>query len=594
MAVNILGRAYIEVHADTKPFGKELKQSVAAISNAVEKEADASGRNMGRKITNGIQQQLTKAAPSLAQTASQGLQRGMAQATRQGGGFFSRLFSGGRSSLLRTAHKIGGQTGVSFVRGIGSVAGQALSGLGGLFSSIGASIGNVGNKSPLAPVIALGIPALIGAVISLASVLGPLLNVVGLIPGALGLVAAATLPVVIGFQGFSEAVGAIMSKDPEKIAEALKSLSPSARKVAIEFTKMVPFLKEIKKSAQENIFKSLVGVLPQVQRGLGLIVKIGFNKVTSSFGNFMRTLLLLAQNPQIQIFFKTMFKLAAFTFDTLTKPIESLLAAFAAIGTASAPFLERLIGGLGAGITHFADFLQESILSGDFDVFLQKFLTALDAAKEFGKSALNLIDALLGGPEEQQAARDFFDELLLDINALADFFRSDVGRSALRGLIVLAGAFVVALTGVVIVIGVIAAGIDRLAKALAAVINFLIRIDLLQRGTQSSVRRINVNRNPGGSPTGHAQGGIFETEHLARIAEGGRREVVIPLTDRSRAMALADRSGLTSMVSRNDVSVNVYIGDEQIQARVDKRVAAGIKGLTSAMKYGPRPIGIGG
>jgi ApbE superfamily uncharacterized protein (UPF0280 family) len=82
---------------------------------------------------------------------------------------------------------------------------------------------------------------------------------------------------------------------------------------------------------------------------------------------------------------------------------------------------------------------------------------------------------------------------------------------------------------------------------------------------------------------------------LARIAEGGKREVVIPLTDRSRAMALADRSGLTSMINNNnDVAVNVYIGDEQIQARVDRRVAAGIKGLTSAMKYGPRPIGIGG
>lgn len=592
MAVNVLGRAYIEVHADTKPFGRELQESVTAITALAEKEAQTSGQGIGRKISEGAGEGASKAAPSTARTISRALERELAKTSKRTGGFFSRLLTSGRGGILRTARKLGGETGENFAKGLGSIGGEAIKGIGGLISSIGASIGNVGNQSPLAPIVALGIPALIGAVISLINVLGPLLHGIALLPGALGLVAASIIPVVVGFQGFGDAIGAIMKGDPKQIAAALKALSPSAAKVAKDFGKIIPVFRDIKKATQEALFKNLVTILPRVSSALAPILKLGFVQVSTSFGNFFKNILLLAENKQVQAFFASMFKLASFTFDTLGGPLKLLIEALAGVGEASMPWLKELINGLAALFVDFSSFLQGAISDGSLQDFLNGFIDALNSLKKLFLSGVNLIDALLGGPEEQAAAQDFFDQVVQAINALADFFRSDVGKNAIQGMIVLAGAFLTLLVGVIVVVSTILAGFNKVADAVREIINLMIQAGLI--GTKKTFSKITVNRNTGGSPTGHATGGIFDTEHIARIAEGGKREVVIPLTDRRRAMELADRSGLTSMVNNNSTSVNVYIGDEQIAARVDKRVAMGIKGLTSAMRYGPRPVGIGG
>lgn len=593
MAVNVLGRAYIEVHADTKPFGRELKESVTAITALAEKEAAASGGAMGRKLSSGVEAGFAKSAPATARTISRAFDRELSRVAGRSGGVFGRLLDRSRGSILRTATKLGGEAGGNFARSLGQVGSEALKTAGGLASSIGASIGNVGSASPLAPAVALGIPALIGAVIALSSVLGPLLNVVGLIPGALGLVAASIVPVVVGFQGFGDAISAIMSGDLDKINEALKTLSPSAAKVAQEFGKILPIFRDIKKSTQEALFENLVTILPRVTEAISPILKLGFAKVSSSFGNFFKNILLLAEDKQVQDFFTNMFDLASFTFDTLGGPFKLLMSALAGVGNASIPTLKELINGIAAGIISFSSFLQGVVEDGSFQRFLNGFIEALNALMALGKAGANLIDSLLGNPEVQASAKEFFNFLLEMVNGLADFFRSDVGTDAIQGMIDAAGGFALLLSGIIVIVGTIFAAFEQVAKLVREIVRLMVEAGLIE-GIQRGIRRIGPNRNVGGSPTGHADGGIFNSEHIARIAEGGKREVVIPLTNQRRAMELADRSGLTSMVNNNDVAVNVYIGDEQIAARIDKRVAAGIKGLTSAMRYGPRPVGIGG
>lgn len=596
MAVNVLGRAYIEVHADTKPFGRELKAEVTAISTVVEKSARTSGRDVGKALSQGIERETSASTPSVVRRIFSVFGR-EADKIGRGTNPISRFLFG---SLRRDAEKAGVDAAAGFAGGfsknVGDVLGAATSGIGKLVSSIGSSVGNVGGSSPLSGIVGigiiLGIPAIIGAVISLINVLGPLINGIGLLPGAFALAGAAILPVVVAFHGFGDAISAIISGDPKKIAEAMKSLAPAAQSVAKDFQSMLPFLRELKKGAQQSFFARLVGDLPKVQKALGPIFAKGFSEVADAAGSFAHNLLQLAYDPVVQKFFSDVFLFAKTAFDTLSDPVRHLVGALMEIADASFPHIQILLGMFGDLLDKFAKFLDESVRNGDFDEFLNNFMDALGAAKQLATVSIGLFKALLGGPDEQAKSKEFFALIIDVIGRLETFFESDRGKLAIQGMIDLGKIFLIVLGGFVLLIGEALAEAEQLMRVIKWVLVHTGIMSVATDAANAGVQATGPSQSFGSAP-GHATGGIFGTEHLARIAEGGRREVVIPLTDRKRAMELADRSGLTQMMNAPP-TVNVYIGDEQIAARVDKRVQVGIKGLTSSMMYGPRPIGVGG
>lgn len=592
MAVNVLGRAYIEVHADTKSFARELKDEVTAISTVVEKSANTSGRSVGKSLSEGIERETTKETPNVVRRIFSVFDREGSK--NRSGNFFTRFLFG---DLLGGAEKAGKDSAASFSKSFTSSLGDLLSGAASgpanLVKSIGSSVGNVGGSGPLAGIVGLavilGIPAIIGAVIALINVLGPLINVIGLLPGALALAGAAIIPVVVAFQGFGEAVSAIASGDIDKINAALKNLAPAAVVVAKDVASILPFFKELKRVAQNAFFFPLEGQIQKVVAALGPTFLKGFAEVANSAGKFAKNILDLVYDPKVQQFFADAFLFASTAFDTLADPVKNLLGALSEIADESFPFIQILLGLFGDLVNDFATFLDNNVRNGEFQGFLNDFMDALVAAKELGASTINLIKALLGGPDEQAKSQEFFDLLITVIDTLTSFFQSDDGRKAIQGMIDLGEIFLIVLGGMVILFGKALVIVEAIVSAMRWI---LTKIGVLNAGTAAAAAAASV-ANQATLP-GHASGGIFNNEHVARIAEGGRPEVVIPLTDRKRAQQLADQSGLSQMLGTSQPVVNVYIGDEQISARVDQRVALGIRGLTSSMTYGPRPVGVGG
>jgi len=84
---------------------------------------------------------------------------------------------------------------------------------------------------------------------------------------------------------------------------------------------------------------------------------------------------------------------------------------------------------------------------------------------------------------------------------------------------------------------------------------------------------------------GLANGGIVGQDGLYRLAEGNRKEVVIPLTRPRRAAQLADQSGLTGILNKRgkgpgggsgEITVNVHtntISPEIVQEKVERALA---------------------
>lgn len=575
MANPALGKAFISVHADTKPFAKELAVEVEAIVKATEPVARSAGEGVGRKVVQGARKGVKKEAP----------------------GFFAHIRDIFRKNSSRDRNffsNIGKSIGESLAHGLSSGG----KGIAGLFASIGASVGNVGSKGPFASIlgvlITLGIPALIGLVLALVNQLGALVNVIGLLPGALSVLGASIVPVVVAFQGFGEALGAVMEGDPEAIAEALKGLTPAARGVAREFQRMLPFWRELQDVAQEALFSQLAGVFTTFTKQITPTLTRGFAIVATSAGELTRNFLELASSPQILAFLDRLFIATANIMSTMGPALTNLVFALARIADASLPTVVKFSDKIANGIERFAAWLTEISANGQFQAFLDDFGIALDKLILLGKSAWNFVDALLTGTGKDGQAADLFQLIIDCIDTMTAFFSSEVGQKSLEAMVTLAGFFLVSITNAVVVIGVMLATLQAIVdviKDAIALLDKLLGINTKVNVIRPVTRGI-VSEKIASSMQGHADGVISTRQHIAMISEGNRAEAVIPLTDPARARELAARSGLTQLLGGGDTQVVVYIGEEQVMARVEKRVAGAMRAFGRSMKYGPRPVGV--
>jgi hypothetical protein len=87
----------------------------------------------------------------------------------------------------------------------------------------------------------------------------------------------------------------------------------------------------------------------------------------------------------------------------------------------------------------------------------------------------------------------------------------------------------------------------------------------------------------------YANGGIVDRQQIALIGEGNRREVVLPLTNPARTRELAAQSGLMNILGGDGAStVIVYVGNEQLDARMYRVANRNSRNQARMMSQGPR------
>jgi SLT domain-containing protein len=91
------------------------------------------------------------------------------------------------------------------------------------------------------------------------------------------------------------------------------------------------------------------------------------------------------------------------------------------------------------------------------------------------------------------------------------------------------------------------------------------------------------------SVPGYANGGIVDTPHFAMVAEGGNREVILPLSNPGRTRELAQQSGLMNILGGDGAStVIVYVGNEQLDSRMYQVANRNSRNQARMMSQGPR------
>lgn len=572
---NVLGRAYIEVHADTSPFARELGVEVEKIATAAEKSGKTrkSGEKVAQSFTDGVRRRMQSVRKSLL-------------------GDIFRLFTpGGSSGEGNRFKKLGTMFGQLFVQGLSG----GLKGIGNAVSSIGASIGNVGKSGPFSALIGVVIVALIPAVIALVQQFAALVNVIYLIPGAVTTAIGVILPLIFAFHGFSTAISAITSGDPQQIAEALKGLTPAARGVAIEFQKLMPFFKQLRDIAQEKFFKQITGDLTALFKAVGPTVGIGFGLVATAAGKIANSFLKLFSSPGGKQFFATMFSLAQVFLNTIGPGVVNLTAGLMSLSVATSGPLGDLFTSIGNGLTKFGNFLTQLGQSGDAQKLISDFRIALDKLIILGTNSYDLIKAILGSADARGAATEFFNTLIDVIKQLTLFFQSKRAEEGMQTLIRLASLLLVSFAGILELVITIAGWLGSVIDLVRWLYNHsLAHIPGFSQisGPVPTANGVEITGSQGGPIAHHAAGTVTSGPEVSWIGEKGP-EVVIPLTDPARAQQLANQSGLNDLLGSGDTHVNVYLDGELVQSRVEKTVAKGLRAFGRGMKFGPRPVTAG-
>lgn len=416
-----------ELRVDSSGVPKEVKDALDRLARSNDRELKQTGKEMGDKIGEGIDDSLKKRGPSFI-TA---IQRGLSGLKMKFSRDFDIDIDG--NTTRRWVHTIAD----GLEREVTSGAGKSiLSAVGGtIASAIGAGF-NVSGRSPL---IALLIPVLgaigylIGALVMEA---GALVSVLYLIPSAIGAIILQAGVLFLAFKGVGSAIqGAFAAKNAKELQEAIKGLTPEAQ----EFVKSLLPLREIFKlfsdRAQGGFFAGFEGAVASLISMLtkgGLAGKIG--EVAFALGQFAKSIVAFLDSPSFTRFLNELIPATVRWINDFGPSLTTFLTGLSDLGHTVMPFFERFGESFNDMITKIGNWLSGLDKDPEFKEFLED---AWETMKSFNKALEEAVDFLkefwqafkqAGGDRLIEGLVVFFQQLKL-------FFESDLGKKSLEGLI---------------------------------------------------------------------------------------------------------------------------------------------------------------
>jgi phage-related protein len=220
--------------------------------------------------------------------------------------------------------------------------------------------------------LAAATSGLAGLAVGAAQATGALL----LLPAAGFAATAAITALVVGMQGFGDALSSM--DDPAAFAEALANLAPSAAATATAIRDLRPAFTGLRLDVQERLFAGLADTitglagsyLPVLRTGLGGIAT-ELNTGARSFASFLTSSQSVADTSSI--FADIRAAIAA-----LAPAGNAFAAALRDITTVGASFLPGLAGDLADAAERFAAFIAQARATGQLADWIQTGITAVD------------------------------------------------------------------------------------------------------------------------------------------------------------------------------------------------------------------------
>jgi len=460
--------AFVEIVPDTSLFVTRLRRQTREAFDDLERVAERAANNLEGDLkgaADGAGDAFDKTSDRISdgmQEAAENVEAAFEQVDDSSADLHRRL----DQRVTRTADifdKAGEQISDSIKESFDD-AGKSAKRLDGIFATLGTSLVSIGSAiiglgaSAPTPAGLIAIVAVVGAIaaltpiiLALGAALADLAGFVTVLPAGLAVLAAVIAPLVISFQGFGDAIGAIIEKDPKKIKEALDALAPSARNVAREFQVLLPQFERLRNIVQQTFFAQLQGSLTAVTNALLPALTAGLSRVADALGDAGAAFATFLASAGTRNTLTAVFATAEAVIRTLTPAVIRLFDVLNSAVVAGLPFVEQLTTAFASLLDSFSAFLAGAIRDGSFQDFFQDAAATLEELLQLGSSLGLLFIAIFGDLDD--SGRSFIGTLTDLVDRMTAFFESAEGQDFLQDL---------------------ADGIPRVAKAIGFMVNALI------------------------------------------------------------------------------------------------------------------------
>lgn len=617
-----LGEAFIEVHADTKPFARELATQLKAILKSVDAKISPETIGLGQKIaedvakgvdkdSDRIQESFRKTGRKLGAEGQTWVDKFLAPFQRMAKGNFilTRLFGQtvvaagrltqrlgrlGGSAIRATAAmaELGAAFGVAAISGFKLLFGLAVnttevmgnfasaaSGAGKALFAFGAQI------VAFAPTL-IGMAAtlflLVGAFVALAGILvvilapfAGLLNLALLLPAALSTLLAIIFPLVIAFKDLGDAMKLVFEKDPKKFAEGLKQLNPTMRELVKTLRPFRDEFQQIKDTVQQAFFGPILKQLGPTLNEILSVLLVGFSNIASALGVGIQNLLAALTRPEVLGAIIAIMDMIATFLANNSGVLADLFVALTIASQAALPMVLQLLQVFSTFLTDFGKWIQEAIADGRFEKWLKRAKDDLSAIWGLIKALIGLFAEMFGQTDE--GGRKFLEKITTTLNKITTWMKSPEGKQAMKDLVTLAEDFADALEVALKFVRFILDGY----LAIAAAIKWI---------RDHPIGKVNVGKTlfgVGGAIGGFSGGGVVPRDEVAIVHKG--EPILDPANSVARNRAiLADAGMLSVLEGRNQPVVNVYLGAERLDERIDYRVSRNNRDNANLLTSGAR------
>jgi hypothetical protein len=618
VGVTTLGEAWIDVHANTTPFNRELglklKESIRGTDKVVGAESKKTGRKISEGVTEGMDRDSNRIRRSLSRIGTffdtegkkwlKNLQKPFEKMSK-GNFILTRVFGEMALAAGKVAGKFFdlGRTVFNLARGIGEVAfglGSALIdglknlvGVGGDaartvtslstgFTRIGTALAAAGAElisflpavAAVIAVISLLAAALGVLLIVLATVAAPfaaLLNFALAIPAALTFFLGALLPLIIALHNISDVMKLVGETDAKKFKDGLKKLSPTLQSLTLALRGLMPTFVAVRDSIQRAFFDPIIKQLGPALKTLGPALIAGLTPVAAALGGMIAAVLRFIASPEIQGFLMTVLPMVGQAIKQMTPALIAILSALAAAAAAAMPMILQLVAKFGDFLIQFAAWIQGAINDGRFNQWLQNANDSLAAIWGLVKALIGLFGTLFSNL--RVGGQQFLGILTNAINKFTTWLKSPEGQKAMQNMVILAKlvaqAFAIALNKIEQMLGIINKIADvwrwlrdhNLAPSLGGILNF-------------------VSGNFSG-------GGVVPNDQIAMVHKG--EPILDPSNSVQQNQKILSDAGMLDVLSTGQApEVNVFIGTQRLDERIDFRVGRNNRKQAMALTAGSR------
>lgn len=596
-----LGEAFIEVHADTKPFAKELGPKLRAILREAETAVDKASVQLGQGAAQGVARGVDRDAPRVQESfrrIGRGLKKEantwdkifLAPFQRMARGNFivtrvfgSMIVGAGRLTkvFLQTT-----QAAIDLAQGLGSTAklgalviarfGEIVTGVGKdatltlskmsatavqASASFAAFAAEAAAALPaiaavVAIVLALGfaLTAVVAVLLTAAAPFAGLIQLALLVPAALSAIVAVVIPLIVAFKDLGDVMKLVFEKDPKKLAEGLKKLSPVMQTLVMTLRPLRGLFQSMANSIQLGLIGPILTVLQPALARLIPQLTFGFTLISQALGNLILSILkLVTSQPVINAIVAAMGQIALFIQNN-TPLIVTIIESLGKAAAAALPTVLLLITQFTAFLAKFGEWIEGAITDGRFQVWLDNGIADL-------RSIWNLISEIFGLFKDmfvvlESDGRDFLNILTSAIKQFRDWVRSPEGKKTLQDMAALAKDIARAFANALPLVHTILSYVSDIYGMWKWIYNHGIG------GIVGSALGF-------GSGASYSGGGVVPQDQIAMVHQG--EPILDPANSVAQNRSILADAGMLDVLS-SPTTVNVYIGPERLNERIDYRI----------------------